>query len=211
MRTFSLRQELATLCIVGYAFFALPTSLFAQTDTLFEGANEYRSSKIGLRALVPNYWLTYDVTYTSLRGVGVEYLRLYPRADKGSRISTALDVYASSIDGIFNIPTRLRGKLSDADLINWYVDRLARSLNAFKIRSVRKETWLGVPTFVIEYSERTYDKYDMYTTIHFLFDGDKVYAFSEWFLSHRPASKEQLSTIRKEIRFLTSDEIRFAP
>ena len=211
MTRYSLARRVVHACIgVSMLLFAM-LPVFAQTDPFFENANEFRNIGIGIRLLVPKLWFNTDVvTKTTLRGPEAKYVSVYPRADKGSRIGAALDVHTSSIEGIFGVPARLRGKLSDADLMNWRIDRLARSQNAFKVIHVRRETHLGLPSLVLEYSDKTYDHFDEISTERYIFKGESVYVISSWYLTSRSGSRAVLETMAKEVRLLTDAEKRYA-
>lgn len=150
------------------------------------------------------------VSKTSLQGADMQSLSIYPRSDKGSRTGASVDVFVSSIEGVFSLPVRLRKKLSDADLVNWYIDLLARTTNAFKVLSVRREQYFDLPAFVVEYSDKTYDHYNEYTTSRFIFKDDTVYVLSSWYLASRKDSKAALEAIASQIRPLTDGEKRYA-
>lgn len=204
-----LHSSVFGICLVLFVAASTPVfSLYAAENSLFYRADERRHRETGLKLLVPKRWLMEDDSRVTLGGADVKHIRIYPFSDQGNRTSTALDISVSTIKGIFDVPERLRPKLTDANLLNWHIDRLERSENAFKVRTVRKETWLGFPMLVLEYSFKTHDKYDAYVVEHFLFNGDTVYEFDSWFLSHRPESKTLLDAIRREIRFLTDAEKR---
>ncbi|MSU55976.1 MAG: hypothetical protein EXS51_01540 [Candidatus Taylorbacteria bacterium] len=212
MRISSLCRGIVGACLSVGALFAVAPTLMALGNPLFENAVESRNFETGLRLLIPKQWLvTEPVVKETLRGPKARYLFIYPRAEKGSRIGSSISVYISTIEGVFDIPARLRTKLSDADLVNFYIDRLARTANAFKVLSVRRGKDLGLPSLVLEYKSRAYDHYDEYTTDRFVFNGDSVYRITSSYIASRQESKAVLEDMVSEMRLLTDSEKRYIP
>ncbi len=203
-------RTFAKTALLGFVFFAVTTPLLAEVNPLFVGATEYRGRASEMRALVPKYWLIEPKTYTTLQGVKVDQFLIYPRSDKGSRLSYGVSFVASTPQGIFRLPDRLRGKLTDADFVNWHIDLLRRSENGFTLLSVRRETALNLPALAVEYSVKTPDRYIQHTTDYFVFKGERVYRVSVDFIAGQKDKKPLLEAVLREIRFLTTDELRVA-
>jgi len=171
--------------------------------TLLDGAQDHRDRALGLELKVPKGWKAVSSETTLLNGERSISVRLSQKHEIQSRLSTAVDIRATSLFGLTGIPNRLRSKLREADIVNLYLHVALKTVNGFKITGVRKETLAGKPVYVVESSELTDDRYTALSTLRFLFIDDRIYLIDAWYFSpQQQDKKELLSAAVSTIKFV---------
>lgn len=177
------------------------SSVFA-TSQLLDGAQDYRDKALGIQLKVPKGWKTKSSETTLINGEKSASVRLLQKHEEVSRLSTALDIRATTLYGFLGIPNRLRPKLTEADIINLYLNLTLKSINGFKVRSVRKGEMGGLPAYVVESSEITNDRYLAFSTSYVVFSGEHIYFLEAWYFPASQDKKTLLDAVTQSIRFI---------
>lgn len=182
------------LVVVLFGILMLTAShVFALSEGgILDGAQDHRDRALGLELKVPKSWKAVSSETTLLNGERSSSVRLSQKYENQSRLSTAVDIRATSLYGLTGIPNRLRSKLSEADIVNLYLHAAQKTVNGFKITALRRETLAGKSVYTIETSEFTDDRYTALSTLRFLFVDDRIYLIDAWYFTPQQKDKKDL-------------------
>ncbi len=149
-------------------------------DSLYTGFTQT------IKVLQPKNWTVEESEYTALGGDQFKQIVLVDRAEKFSRKTKAVFVEQSTIAGIFAIPQSVVSRLSEKDLVNYYVDQAMRFSIGGKFISGKIKQRGGMTVYSVEWSYISREKLKYIQIDDFIFNKNTVYHVSGRYVAFNP-------------------------
>jgi hypothetical protein len=173
------------------ALWPLATSALPDPLTLIARSSDtnYTTEDGALTFVWPQYWVLAERYYQSLDGSNVGLVVMGDQAEGGSRHTKDMYVMHSTASAIFGLPASVTVRLSQKDLINYYIDTVMRNSIDPKISATSVSQVQGDTVYSIEWSAFTPGGLRFVNIEHFIFHGNSVYLAHGDYWDSNPAPR----------------------
>lgn len=140
-----------------------------------------------VKVLQPKNWTVEEEEYVALSGDQVKQIILVDRAEKLSRKTKFVFVGYSTASTIFSVPSSTISRLTEKDLVNYYVDQAMRFSIGGQFVSGKIKQRAGMTIYSVEWSYLSREKLKYVQIENFIFDKKKVYHLSGKYVAFNPS------------------------
>ena len=192
----------AGVIVLFFVVLTVPVITFGTAIQTYAFDMEYLNENKTAGILRPKYWTVTEEKYIATNGATRRLVVLKDQAEQGSRIAKYVYLISSTPSGIFDLPVPVVTRVSQKDLVNYYIDQALRSSVGARVISASIKDRNGEKVYSVEWSRLSAGKIRYRVFDEFIFHGDTTYQVHAEYSENFPVLRERITRIVQSIRFI---------